>query len=320
MNATQYNSKGTTYIVLCKFITVTMVLMILVNCSSSDDTNPNPSQDKGTVTGSVKDENGNSYPNTEVELSNQSEQEMTKTNTQGNFEFNNKGVGSYSVNISPPLSTMVVSQDPLNINIQANQTSTANVVIQPQSIVAHLNLGTVQLLEEIKDKDGNTPTDPNEPLYAANIFDAPLGLLTAINAPDGHHVTLSEFKSANGNFYVHCEGNKAIVDISLEGMIPDGTYTFWLAYLNKTRKVGENIDFESDFVFPTNPPLGSGTANVLIADSNGTITATIEHSSCILTDQVALVIPILYHINGKTFGSGHVPDAEEVVQMLVYFQ
>ena len=50
------------------------------------------------------------------------------------------------------------------------------------------------------------------------------------------------------------------------------------------------------------------------------IDASIEHSSCILTDQVALVIPILYHLNGNTFGSSHVPDAEEVVQMLAYFQ
>jgi hypothetical protein len=177
-------------------------------------------------------------------------------------------------------------------------------------------------LEEILDKDGITPTNPNEPLYAANIFDAPLGLLTAIKAPDGHHVTLAEFKAAKGNIMVRCNGDSATLEISLEGMIPNGTYTFWLAYLNKTRKVGEAIDFMNDFVNPTNPPVGasSGTENIAIAGADGAINVTLRHLSCILTDEVALVIPILYHINGKTFGGGHVPDPEEVVQMLVYFQ
>ncbi len=84
----------------------------------------------------------------------------------------------------------------------------------------------------------------------------------------------------------------------------------------------EPIDFMNDFVNLTNPPIGasSGTENILIADADGTINASLEHNSCILTDEVALVIPILYHINGQTFGGGHVPDPEEVAQMLAYFQ
>ncbi len=107
-----------------------------------------------------------------------------------------------------------------------------------------------------------------------------------------------------------------------KGLIPNGTYTFWLAYLKKTRKVGEPIDFMNDFVNLTNPPIGAsnGTENILIADANGAITDTLEHDACILTEEVALVIPVLYHINGKTFGGGHVPDPEEVVQLLAYFQ
>lgn len=320
MNTTQHNSKGITYNVVCKFITVTLVLMILVNCSNSDDTNPNPSQDKGTVTGSVKDENGNSYPNTEVELSNQSEQEMAKTNSQGNFEFNNKEAGSYSVNISPPLSTMVVSQDPLNINVQANQTSTANVVIQPQPLVAHLNFGSADIFDEIKDGDGNIVTDPNEPLFAANIIDDPIGLLTAIKAPDGHHVTLSEWQTAKGSLIVKCNGNTSTVEILLEGLIPNGTYTFWLAFLNKPKKVGESVNMATDFIFSINPPLVSGTENIVIAGADGKINATKVHPSCILTQEIALVIPVIYHINGNTFGAGHIPDVEEVAHMLVYFQ
>ncbi len=141
-------------------------------------------------------------------------------------------------------------------------------------------------------------------------------------APDGHQVTLSEFKQAKGEMLVHCNGNSSTIEITLEGMIPNGTYTFHLAYLNKTRKVGQSVDFANDFVFHPNPPVGpsNGSGNVLIAGADGTINATLTHSSCILTDEVALVIPIIYHLNGITFGGSHIPDAEETAHMLVYFQ
>ena len=301
-----------------KLITMALLLAMMIACSS-DNSNISTPSSKGKVTGTVKDENGNSYPNTEVGLSNQSGQEMTKTNSQGNFEFNNKEAGSYNVNISPPLSTIVVSQDPLNINIQADQTSTASIVIQPQPLVAHLNFEDVDVFGEIKDKDSNTPTDPNELLYAANIFDAPLGLLTAIKAPDNHHVTLSEWKSAvGGTVTVNCKANTAIVNIALQGMIPNGTYTFWLNFLNKIKKPGESMNPPNDIV--KIEPLRSGTENIAIAEADGTINISIEHTSCILTEETALVMPIVYHINGNTFGSAHIPDPEEVTHMLVYFQ
>ena len=314
------------------FIRVLLVavpcLLFMIGCSSSDepqgiDPNPTPATTiGGTVAGIVTDENGSPYPNTLITVSKGTEEISRATNADGMYSVNTKDVGSYNISMTAPLSTKLLGNMPVTVNIQADETSTADFVIEPQPVVAHLNFGNVQLLEEIKDKDGNTPTNPNEPLYAANIFDAPLGLLTPIKAPDGHQITLAEYKMAKGSLKVYCNGNSAIVEIALEGMIPNGTYTFWLAYLKKKRKVGEPINFMNDFVHPTNPPIGSrsGTENILIAGADGAINATLEHTSCVLTDEVALVIPILYHINGKTFGGGHVPDPEEVVQMLAYFQ
>jgi hypothetical protein len=295
-------------------------LLILISCNEdSNDSNP-PQSQKGIVTGTVKDKDNNNYPGTVVTISKGAEEVSAKTNSEGIFTINTQDIGAYTIAFKFPLATEVVGSIPTTVIVQNNQTTTIDVIIDPQSIIAHLNFGNVQLLEEIKDKDGNTPIDSNEPLYAENIFDPPLGLLTAIKAPDEHHIILSEFEKAKGNLKVHCNGNTATVQINLEGMIPNGTYTFWLAYLNKKRSVGENIDFVNDFVFPNNPPLGSGSENVLIANTDGKISASIVHSSCILTDEIALVIPILYHLNGNTFGSGHVPDEEEVVQMLAYFQ
>lgn len=305
-------------------IATALMAMAFVGCNndgSGQEPDPEPTG-TGEVRGTVKDENGNPYPSALVKLSKGSDQLERATNIEGLYEKETNSIGTYEVALVPPLSTKVVSANPALANVQADQTATVDFEIKPNPVEAHLNFGEVQLLEEIVDKDGNTPTNPNEPLYAANIFDEPVGQLNAIKAPDGHQVTLDEFQTAQGNFLVHCNGNSSTVEINLEGMIPNGTYTFWLAYLKKTRKVGESIDFANDFVNFTNPPIGptDGSGNAVVADANGKIEATLEHDTCILTDEVALVIPVLYHLNGKTFGGGHVPDAEEMVQMLVYFQ
>jgi hypothetical protein len=301
---------------------VTLFLMIVLGCSSDD---PNPTTDPtqtGEVSGTVKDENGNPYPSTLIVASKGTEESAKATNPEGVFNIKTGNVGDYEITMELPLSAEALTPNPSSVALQANEVSTVDFVIQTQPVKAHLNFGDVQLLEEIVDENGNTPTSSNEPLFAANIFDAPLGQLNAIMAPDGHQVTLWEFKKAKGTISVHCNGKSSSLEIALEGMIPNGTYTFWLAYLNKTRKVGEQIDFMNDFVNFNNPPIGSssGTENIAIAGADGTIQVTLEHGSCILTDEAALVIPVLYHINGKTFGGGHVPDAEEMVHMLAYFQ
>ncbi len=308
--------------ILFGLFTAILLTVLLTSCSSDDPDPDSGTTQTGEVSGTVKDENGNPYPSTRIVASKGTEESARATNPDGVYSIKTESVGDYEITMELPLSAETLTANPSSATLQADEVSTVDFVIQTQPVKAHLNFGDVQLLEEIVDKDGNTPTNPSEPLFAANIFDAPLGQLNAIIAPDAHQVTLSEFKQAKGTIRVQCNGNSSSVEIALEGMIPNGTYTFWLAYLNKTRKVGEQIDFMNDFVNFTNPPIGSssGTENIAIAGADGTINVTLEHASCILTDQAALVIPILYHINGKTFGGGHVPDAEEMVHMLAYFQ
>jgi len=321
----QVKGENNRNIVLCKGLIIIILFSIgFWGCSQSDnDQDPNPvPTETGEVAGTVKDENGNPYPSTLITVTKGAEKTSKATNPEGAYVIATKDVGSYNIDIEPPLSTKLSGNPTPTVNVQANTTATADFVVQPQLVEAHLNFGSVQLIEEIVDADGNTPTNPSELLFAKNIFDSPLGQLNEIKAPDGHQITLAEFKTANGNLLVRCNGSSSTIEIALEGMIPNGTYTFWLAYLNITRKVGEGIDFANDFVNMTNPPIGpsNGSGNALVADANGKIEATLTHSSCILTDKVALVIPVLYHLNGMTFGGGHVPDAEEMVHMLVYFQ
>lgn len=324
ISRTKMHNQVNTILSLTVTIATALLLMAFIGCSKNSvgqDSEQEPIG-SGEVRGTVKDENGNPYPSALVKLSNGSDKLEKATNTEGVYERETNSIGTYEVSLVPPLSTEVVSINPVSANVQADKTATVDFIIKPKPVEAHLNFGNVQLLEEIVDKDGNTPTDPNEPLYAANIFDEPIGQLTAIKAPDGHQIRLSEFQTAKGNVLVHCNGNSSTIKITLEGMIPNGTYTFWLAYLKKARKVGESIDFANDFVNFTNPPIGpsDGSGNAVVADVNGKIDATLAHGTCILTDEVALVIPVLYHLNGKTFGGGHVPDTEETAQMLVYFQ
>lgn len=296
-------------------------VIIIFSCSNDMPADESTPIGPGELIGSVTDDEGNPYPSVLITLDG-NEKISRATNEDGNYAIKTKNAGTFDLQVVPPLSSTFVSTPPTTVNLVTDQAKSLDFVVSPQPAEAHVNFGSVQLLEEIVDEDGNTPSAPNEPLYAKNIFDAPLGQLNPINAPDGHQITLSEFQQAEGELLVHCKGNSSSIEISLEGMIPNGTYTFWLAYLKNTRKVGEQIDFADDFVNQTNPPIGpsNGSGNVVLADANGKIETTLTHSTCILTDEVALVIPVLYHLNGKTFGGGHQPDAEEIVHMLVYFQ
>lgn len=302
---------------------LSILFLILLACSKSDapETVPKPTE-SGMVTGFVLDDMGNPYPSTLITVKKGDDEVQRATDASGMYTIRTHDVGSYSIEIELPLMTKLLGNNPSSVNVAANQTTTANFMIEPKHVPARVNIGNVQVIEEIKDINGNTPVAPTEPLYAENIFDPPLGLLTAIQTPTDHHVVLDEFKEANGHLFVRCDGASSTVEISLEGMIPGGTYTFWLAFLNKIKHVGEGIDFMNDFVYQVNPPLGSGsgTENIAIADANGAINVTIAHGSCILTDHVALIIPVVYHLNGNTYGAGHIPDAEEVTHMLVYFQ
>lgn len=306
---------------LMVLIATVLMAMALISCSS-DDPATNPDSDQtGTVSGTVKDESGNPYPNTVVTFSKGSEKNTGKTNAEGMFSIGTKNIGTYSGELKLPLSTEMVSTNPASANVQANQAVTIDFVIKPSPIEAVLSLGDADVFDEIRDKDGNMPSNPNEPLYAANFFQPPIGFLTAIKTPDGHHVTLSEFQQAKGTFKVHCNGETSTVEIALEGMIPGGTYTTWLGYLKTIKKIGDPLS-GADFVYSINPPLGAsnGSENVMIADGNGSINVTIVHPSCILTDEVALGMPVSYHLNGNTYGGGEIPDVEEVTQLLVYFQ
>ncbi len=305
----------------CNLIYVLLIAVTLFGCSS-DDPDPRPVGEielGGTINGIVVDQDGNRYPGVAVEISNGDETLNRSTDTEGKFTAVTRGIGFYEISVKPPLSTTLTNNSELVVEVLNDKTYNLNINIEAKPVTVTLNFGNADIFNEIRDANGNSPVSPDEPLFAANFFADPIGKLTAIKKPNGEPVVLDEWKMANGDLYVQCNGNKSAVTVSLEGLIPNGTYTFWLAFLNKDKQVGQPVG-PADFVYQVNPPLNSGSGNVKIADSNGNIEVLIEHNSCILTDEVALVIPIIYHLNGNTFGAGVIPDEEEVSHLLAYFQ
>ena len=158
----------TTLCTLMFLLATCLLTSALAGCSKSDnDPDPNPvPKETGEVTGTVKDENGNPYQSTLITITKGAEKTSRATNPDGTYLIITKDVGNYNIDIELPLSTKLLGNPATTVNVQANQITTADFVVQPQAVEAHLNFGSVQLLEEIVDVNGNTPTDPNEALFA----------------------------------------------------------------------------------------------------------------------------------------------------------
>lgn len=298
-------------------ITFLLVAYSFCSCSKEDD-GPITPQTQNEITGSVKDESGRPYPNSKVKLFNQTQALEATTKTDGSYGFNLNNNGNYTITITLPLSATLVSEDSIEVDVEVDVEKTVNFIIKPQPLAALTVKGNIDIFGELRNEAGMVPTQANELIYARNVFDPPIGMLTPIKAPNGDHLVLSEWETALGSIVTHCNGNTSEVAITLQGMIPDGVYTFWLNFLNKKKSPGEFVSLANDLAYIE--PLGSGSLNVVQAGSNGVLTASINHASCVLTQEPALILVVVYHLNGNTFGSGHIPDEEDVSYLLVYFQ
>src|SRR5260370_8759989 len=58
---------------------------------------------------------------------------------------------------------------------------------------------------------------------------APTGAPTcpAVRAPDGHQITLGEFRQADGRVIVNCINTGTLSVVHFSGLVPGGTYTVW---------------------------------------------------------------------------------------------
>jgi hypothetical protein len=162
---------------------------------------------------------------------------------------------------------------------------------------------------ELVDAQGNPAASPDTPLY--NKGGGPFGLCSPpapVLAPDGHQVTLAEWRQVGGTASVKCFGTETHVVIHFTGLIPKGLYTVdvvtfkapgfdgTLANLIGAGTLGPNDGSENATVASE-----SGEAELSVMHPAGPLSLLGEVGDCLL-DQVAFQLVGVYHLDGMSHG------------------
>ncbi len=113
-------------------------------------------------------------------------------------------------------------------------------------------------------------------------------------------LTLGEWLRHAGNGTYTCEDGQGNLDVSFTGLVPNGVYTMWHAFMAIPPPV--------PFTGTLDLPLGArdGSESVFVADSDGN--ASFEHrfTPCLQMSDVwtTSMLAINWHSDGKTYG-GH---------------
>lgn len=145
--------------------------------------------------------------------------------------------------------------------------------------------------------------DMNAPLYrtAVEVEHDPFDPAAVGPHPKGEPLgmTLGEWLAHAGTGTYSCDGGGGTLKLSLRGLVPNGVYTVWHAFiaLPPTEPFSGTLDL----------PLGArdGSESVFVADADGraefehTFLPCLELSDVWTTSMVALA----YHSDGKTYGA-----------------
>jgi len=152
-----------------------------------------------------------------------------------------------------------------------------------------------------------TPSTPPETLLFNVISSG--STCPAVLAPDGHQITLGEFRQAAGTVKVDCitSGTHSIVHFS--GLVPGGTYSVWqfiypshdsppMAF-SAAGAAGDNgISGEIQNFFTAS---ASGEGQLSVTSPPGPLSAAGTLVGCWL-DNPLVRLELVYHIDGKTHG------------------
>jgi len=110
-------------------------------------------------------------------------------------------------------------------------------------------------------------------------------------------MTLGEWLKHRGTGVYTCEDGKGYLELELTGLVPNGVYTIWHAFiaLPPTDPFSGTLDL----------PLGArdGSESVFVADENGNATFLHEFAPCLEMSDVwtTSMLAINYHSDGKTY-------------------
>lgn len=298
-------------------------ILIASACASED---PMPANTP-SVSGTVSDLEDGFYENVEVTLL-QSGSEVASVNTDasGEFLFSNLMEDAYEIAINPPLTTSVMGDNPIALAV-GNNTTNADFTLNLNETAGYIIGADLDPYGEIKNSNRQDPQD-HEEIFAVNVFSN--GNLIPIYAPDGHQLTFSEWKQAQGTARFSCKGNTTYYQMEFTGLIPNGVYTVWISPL-LTQKTAQSVWSPSTEILGLGALGGSGgTKNIVVANqtgegelegtmNSGSLTNFGELSSCALTSAKGIALILDYHIDGKTYGNSAGPDSTEVGHMIFLF-
>ena len=299
------------------FIFIWLYLGFFVTACSSDD--PGAGGATG-VQGTVMDELGNFYPNVTMTL--QPGNINAVTDNDGNYNFNNLSAGDFEIFITPPNASEIPAGTSTSITLNEGQTQTVNFTVRILPVDAVLALGENDPEAHIRNLSGGIPEDPDELLYKPFGGD-----FYPILAPDGHHITLEEWSTAQATSIISCNGSTTNYSLTMTGLIPNGVYTVWNFIYASSKKPGNDV-IGNIAGGPLGPSDGSknaftasetGSASLDFGVSGGEQLSFGNQPNCAITDAGGSIMVILYHIDGQTYGPQDGPGETIADHMLVFY-
>jgi hypothetical protein len=299
-----------------------------LGCSSDESQGTEPVNAFGEVYGTILSEDGTAYSNILIELktSGGTVEASDVTDASGKYEIVQVPVGNYTLDVKSPLASTVNSNG-RTISVMDGQSVTQDFSFNIMWVDANVVLEPNDPLNEVRNVVGQIP-DNSDPIYTPESVGNPSGPLVPIMAPDGHHITLQEWTTAQGNALVTCDGNSTHFKLEFTGLIPDGKYTLWNAIFKKHQEPSDALNFMADLIGLG--ALADENDNIIIASATGeaSFEISLERSSlsmfgsrpdCAITEVPGFAIVVDYHIDGNTYGSTPGPDDKEVGHLLFYF-
>jgi len=142
-------------------------------------------------------------------------------------------------------------------------------------------------------------------------------------APDGHQLTLAEFKAAQGIVSAKCIGQGTHSVIHFSGLVPNGTYTVWLFIfgnggppINATAvgALGKSNPIQNFFTASA-----TGEGELSVTTPEGPLSAFGNVGACWLDAYPQVHLAVVYHIDGQTHGPGPGPGGTWVFQAAFVF-
>lgn len=291
-----------------------LALLLLAGCSGDDAVGPE--NESTTIQGAVVSEEGGPYPGVTVTLHRADpEADLTRRTSplEGSYEFIRLSAGSYEVAIEPPRASEVDGANPAAVTVAEGATVQADFKIQPLPVEASVVHGENGVdLQSVRNASGLKPTHPDEPLYNASNPAA----LQPITAPDGHHVTLGEWRQARGTGRATCNGNSGThYTLTLEGLIPGGVYSIGVVLVDFTTNTpvrkGTGVLGPVDGSKNVFTASGSGKGMLAVTAPPGPMSLNGSAPECALIQVSSVTLWVFYHVDGQTSSSQRTPGQVE---------